>query len=133
MSQVSAAVDAEIDTLYRAWSDAFARADVDAIIALLTPDYLLFAPGAPPMTASELRPRITSAVAAWRLTPQFEREERLVSGSLAFERGWDVQRLEPIAGGDAVVQRQRVFLILQRGDDGVWRFARGMAQPGPAN
>jgi ketosteroid isomerase-like protein len=30
--------DPRIDDLYRAWNEAFRRQDIDAIIALLTPD-----------------------------------------------------------------------------------------------
>jgi ketosteroid isomerase-like protein len=42
-----------------------------------------------------------------------------------------VQIVKPRAGGPGQVRRQRVFLILRRGADGQWRFARGMSQPGP--
>jgi ketosteroid isomerase-like protein len=54
-----------------------------------------------------------------------------VLGDWAFERGWDVQTVTPRAGGPGKVQRQRVFLMLRRGADGRWRFARGMSQAGP--
>jgi ketosteroid isomerase-like protein len=67
------------------------------------------------------------------VTPRFEREERIVSGDLAFERGGDVQEARVRATGETRTQRQRVFLILRRGADGRWRFARGMSQPGPAD
>lgn len=33
--------------------------------------------------------------------------------------------------GDPVEQRQRVFLMLRRGSDGRWRYARGMSNVGP--
>lgn len=123
--------DLAIDALYAAWGEAFRRQDLEAILDLLTPDYVLWAPGAPPMGREELRPRLAAALATYDLDPEFEREERLVAGDLAFERGWDVQRVRPRAGGEAQSQRQRVFLVLQRGEDGKWRFARGMSQPGP--
>jgi ketosteroid isomerase-like protein len=124
--------DPRIDDLYRAWSDAFRRQDVDAIVALLTPDYVLWAPGAPPLNADGLRPRLAAAFAVYEIIPTFECEERLVSGDLAFDRGWDTQKLRPRSGGEFQPHRQRVFLLLQRCSDGVWRFARGMSQPGPA-
>jgi hypothetical protein len=69
-------------------------------------------------------------LSAYELTPSFEREERLVTGDLAFERGWDIQQIRPRAGGEMKTHRQRVFLILRRGSDGKWRFARGMSEPG---
>jgi ketosteroid isomerase-like protein len=124
--------DPRIDDLYRAWSESFCRQDVDAIIALLTPDYVLWAPGSPPQNAEGLRPRFAAALAAYEIIPTFECEERLVFGDVAFDRGWDTQRLRPRAGGEFQSHRQRVFLLLRRCSDGVWRFARAMSQPGPA-
>jgi ketosteroid isomerase-like protein len=121
-----------IEDLYRAWGEAFRRQDVEAIIALLTPDYVLLAPGAPPLNAEGLRPRLAAAFAAYEINPAFECDERLVSGELAFDRGWDTQTLRRRSGGEAQFHRQRVFLVLRCGCDGVWRFARGMSQPGPA-
>ena len=124
--------DSEIDELYETWVDAFHRQDVQGILDLLTSDYVLWPAGAPPMNRDSLEPRLVATLAAYEITPSFEREECLVAGDLAFERGWDVQQVRPRAGGEMKTQRQRVFLILRRGSDGKWRFARGMSQPGPA-
>ncbi len=121
--------DREIDALYDAWAEAYRREDIDTILSLVTDDYLLFAPAKSPLARRELRAPLAAALAAYDVIPSFEREEQIVSGDLAFERGWDVQTVRPRAGGEEHVQRQRVFLILQRGSDGVWRFARGIALP----
>ena len=124
--------DAGIEALYAAWRDAFARCDVEAVLNLVTPDYVLWAAGRPPMTRDMLRPRLIEAFDAYDVVASFEREERILSGNLAFERGWDVQRVTPRRGGDRRTQRQRVFLVLRRDDEGRWRFARGMSDPTPA-
>ena len=121
-----------IDALYVAWQRAFQRRDVDTILTLVTDDYVLFAPGRPPIRLDELRPQLTAAFAAYDIEPRFDCEERLVDNNLAVDRGWDVQILRPRGGGPSQTQRQRVLLVLQRSPDGRWRFARGMAQPGPA-
>src|SRR5262249_7580587 len=128
---ISSEPEAEIDKLYQAWGDAFHRQDVQAILGLLTSDYVLWPASAPPMTRDSLEPRLVATLRAYEVRSSFEREERLVAGDLAFERGWDVQQLRPRAGGEMQTHRQRVFLILRRGSDGKWRFARGMSQPGP--
>jgi len=128
---ISSEPDSEIDKLYEAWGAAFHRQDIKGILELLTSDYLLWPAGAPPMTRDSLEPRLVATLAAYEITPSFEREECLVAGDLAFERGWDVQQVRPRAGGEMKKHRQRVFLILRRGSDGRWRFARGMSQPGP--
>jgi uncharacterized protein (TIGR02246 family) len=124
--------DPRINDLYAAWADAFQRQDVDAILDLLTPDYVLWASGAPPIGPDGLRPMLNAAFSAYQITSIFEKEERLVSGDLAFDRGWDVQTLRARAGGEIQSHRQRVFLLLRRSADGTWRFARAMSQPGPS-
>ena len=123
--------EAGIDELYAAWSDAFRRQDVDAIVDLMTPDYVLCAPGAPELDAEALRPRLKAAFTTYEITSAFECIERLLAGDLAVDRGWDVQRLRPRTGGDEMFNRQRVMLVLRRGSDGNWLFARGMSQAGP--
>jgi ketosteroid isomerase-like protein len=129
---MAANADAGIDALYDAWREAFRRRSVAAILELITPDYVLWPAGALPMTHDALKPALAAALHAYDVVPSFEREERIVSGDLAFERGWDVQQVRPRGGGDMTTRRQRVFLVLRRGSDGRWRFARGMSQPGPA-
>jgi ketosteroid isomerase-like protein len=120
-----------IDDLYVAWSEAFRRQDVDAIVELMAADYELWAPGAAGLNAEDLRPRLKAAFAAYEITSMFECIERLVAGDLAVDRGWDIQRLRPRSGGEEMIIRQRVMLVLRRSSDGTWRFARGMSQPGP--
>lgn len=120
--------DAGIDALYAAWSDAYRRRDVDAILGLLTPDYVWLKPNAQPIPAAALRPLMLAAFETYDVTIAFEREDRVVSGDLAFEWGWDVQTARPREGGDARTGRQRVAVLLRRGADGVWRFARGITQ-----
>jgi ketosteroid isomerase-like protein len=124
--------DSEIDQLYKAWGEAFQGKNVDAILDLLTQDYILWPAGTPAISRDFLGPRLAATLSAYDVTPSFEREERLVAGDFAFERGWDIQQIRPSTGEVVTTHRQRVFLVLQRGGDGRWRFARGMSQPGPA-
>ena len=118
--------ESEIDELYEAWAEAFQRKSPEAILDLLTPDYVLWPAGAPAINRDALAPRLAATLNSYDVTPSFKREERLVSGDFAFERGWDIQSFRPRAGGDTQTQRQRVVLVLQRGTDGRWRFARGI-------
>jgi uncharacterized protein (TIGR02246 family) len=121
-----------VDDLYAAWVDAFKRRDVDAILALVTPDYVLYAPGAPPMVGPEnLRPALAQALATYDISSSFERLDLLVDGDLAVDFGWDVQTVTPRAGGEPKTARQRVVLVMRRQADGRWLFARGLSQPGP--
>lgn len=124
-------VERGIEDLYAAWGDAFRRQDVDAVIELMTQDYVLWSPGAAEVSAEGLRPHLSAAFAAYEITSKFECVERLVAGDLAIDRGWDIQELRPRLGGDAVIHRQRVMLVLRRSSNGTWRFARGISQAGP--
>jgi ketosteroid isomerase-like protein len=102
------------------------------VLALLTPDYTLWRPEAPPLTIDSIRPQLEAAFERYEIEATFERIECFASGNLAIDCGWDVQTVHARDGGAARTMRQRVWVILRRGNDGRWRFARGMAQPGPA-
>jgi uncharacterized protein (TIGR02246 family) len=121
-----------VDDLYVAWRDAFARRDVDAILALLTPDYVLYSPGAQPLVGPEsLRPALANALATYDISSSFERLDLFVDGDLAVDFGWDVQTVTPRAGGEGKTARQRAVVVMRRQADGRWLFARGLSQPGP--
>jgi uncharacterized protein (TIGR02246 family) len=123
--------DAAIDALYAAWSEAFGRGDIEAVLALLTPDYALWVPDRAPIGRVALRPLLEAAFATYQIESSFERVECFRSDPLAIDCGWDIQRLHPHQGGEARTVRQRVFVVLRQARDGRWQFARGMAQPGP--
>lgn len=124
--------DPAIDELYRTWREAFGRGDVTRVLALLTPDYTLWPPGLPLMGIEGLRPQLEAAFATYEIDSSFERVECIVSGDVAIDSGWDVQVVRPKSGGPPLTRRQRVWVILRRDGDARWRFARGIAQPGPA-
>jgi ketosteroid isomerase-like protein len=124
--------ESAIDDLYVAWGEAFRRQDVDAVVELMTSDYVLWVPGADELDAEGLKPRLKAAFVAYEISSTFECVERLISGDLAVDRGWDIQRLRSRSDGEEMINRQRVMLVLRRCSDGNWRFARGMSQPGPA-
>ena len=124
--------ETEIAILHESWRAAICREDIDAALNLLTDDYVLWAAGALPVEGLEsVRALFEAALARYRIEPAFEPEECMVSGDLAVARGWDIQRVKPRDGGQPTTQRQRVFLVMRRGEDGQWRYARGISQPGP--
>lgn len=128
------ASEAAILRLHTRWRDAIVREDVESALELLTEDYVLWPAGASPVVGRDsVRALFDAALARYHIQPSFESEERIVSGNLAVDRGWDVQTIQPREGGESQTQRQRVFLVLRRGVDGQWRYARGMSQPGPAS
>jgi uncharacterized protein (TIGR02246 family) len=124
--------DPGIDALYDDWRDAFLRGDVAQILALLTPDYNLWPAGMAPLGVDALRPQLEIVFQKYEIHSTFERIECHVSGNLAVDCGWDIQHVRPRDGSPERTQRQRVWVLLRRGNDARWRFARGIAQPGPA-
>lgn len=107
-TNMSTIADSEIDQLYTAWGEAFQCKHTEAILDLLTPDYLLWPAGAPAMNRESLRPRLAATFNVYDITPSFQREERLVSGDFAFERGWDVQEIRPRGGGENNASAARI-------------------------
>jgi ketosteroid isomerase-like protein len=126
-----AAPDPGIDELYDTWREAFARGDDAAVFTLLTPDYTLWPAGGAMVGIDQLRVQLKLAFERYEVDSTFERVECFVSGNLAIDCGWDVQRVRPRDGSPERHQRQRVWVMLRRGNDGRSRFARGIAQAGP--
>lgn len=122
--------NAGIDVLHAAWKAAIRSGDADRAVELLTPDYSLFVAGSGPIIGrAEVRDLLATALTSYAIEPRFESEERIVSGDLAFERGWDIQTVEPRDGGPRQTHRRRAFLIILRDRDGAWRYARGISFP----
>lgn len=115
------------------WRAAIRAGDIDAIVGLVTADAEFWTHAQPPLHGrTALRRSFGPVLERWTLDQAFECRELIVAGDVAFVRGVEVNHLRPNAGGDAVVRRQRAFSVLRKGDDGEWRFARGMTNsPAP--
>ena len=53
-------------------------------------------------------------------------DETHTMGNMGFERGHYKMMVTPKAGGDPMPQMGRYMLVLEKGDDGMWRVARDM-------
>jgi uncharacterized protein YbjT (DUF2867 family) len=116
-----------------AWVAAVARRDPSALRNFLTEDYEVWAHGAPPIVGPDAAvAAMGGALARYAIEQAFESIETVVSGDWAFERGVERMRVTPLAGGLPQEMTQRALLILRRGADGHWRYARGMTNGLPA-
>ena len=118
---------AAIAALRGRWVAAIRARNPDALIDLLTDDYEVWSNGAPPF----IGPRVAAdgmraALEKFEIEQAFEPVETVVCGEWAFERGVETIVATPRDGGDATTVTRRALLILRRGADGNWRFARGM-------
>jgi len=116
-----------------AWVAAVANRDPDALRPLLTDDYEVWAHGAPPLVGVDAAINaMRGAIARYHIAQSFEPSETVIAGDWAFERGLERMTVTPIDGGPSQTLSQRALLILRRGDDGQWRYARGMTTGLPA-
>ncbi len=122
-----------IEALLAAWRDAIDAADLDALAALVTEAAEFWSPGQPPLRGREaVRASFAPFFARYHMSQEFLREELILAEPWAFMRGLEVNRLTELATGEETVVRQRAFSVLLRGENGTWRFHRGMTnQPPP--
>lgn len=115
-----------------AWVAAVSSGDADALRALIAPDYEVWANAAPPLSGPDAVIRaMRGAMQLYHIDQSFEAIETVVAGDWAFERGIEQIKVTPIGGGPAQTMRQRALLILHRGPDGQWQYARGMTNALP--
>ena len=110
-----------------AWVAAVAARNADALHQLLTEDYEVWAHGVAPLRGADTAvAAMRGALARYDVVQSFEPVETIIAGDWAFERGIERMTVSPIGGGPAQTMEQRALLILRRGPDGQWRYARGM-------
>jgi uncharacterized protein (TIGR02246 family) len=111
----------------RRWVAAVAANNPSALEDLLTDDYEVWAHGAPAIHGpTGAVAAMTVALQRFKIQQSFEPIESVITGDWAFERGIESLTVTPIEGGPSTDMSQRALLILRRGSDGRWRYARGM-------
>ena len=116
-----------IDAVRAAWVAAVAAGDASALADLVTPDYEVWAHATPALTGPDtVVAMMSAAMSRYAITQRYEPIETIVAGDWAFQRGIEHIRAVPRDGGPAQDAQQRGLLILRRGQDGRWRYARGM-------
>jgi uncharacterized protein (TIGR02246 family) len=125
-------VESEIDLLFDAWKAAVTAKDVERVAALTTEDCEFWANSAPPLSGRDrLRATLAAFYATYDHRQEFERLELITADDVAFVRGIEHNFLHPTAGGPEVRRVQRAFMVIRKGHDGRWRFARGMTNLPP--
>ncbi len=110
-----------------AWVAAVAARDPEALRPLLTDDYEVWANAAAPLRGVDAAiAAMRDALERYHIDQGFEPVETIIAGDWAFERGLESMTVTPVNGGPSQTMSQRAFLILRRGADGQWRYARGM-------
>lgn len=124
---------AAIDSLRDAWIAVVASGDARGLADLVTPDYEVWAHGAPALNGPQMVvTTMGAALARYSVSQSYEPTETVVAGDWAFQRGIERLRVVPKDGGPAQEHTQRALVILRRGADGRWRYARGMTNGLPS-
>lgn len=128
MTRSDHAVDRSTPAALRAaWVAAITARDVEALRPLLTDDYEVWANGAGALCGVDTTiAAMRAALERYHVEQSFEPAETIVAGDWAFERGLERITVTPVGGGATQTVTQRALLILRRGADGQWQFARGM-------
>lgn len=125
----SAAVSAELDSVYAVFTRAYARADVDLLMdSVYAPDGFYLPPNAPILEGQDaFRGQFESFLGpiADRGEPgpaiSFDIRDRAISGDLATDIGVYTLR-RPDAAADAPGSRGKFIVIWKRNADGRWRI-----------
>jgi uncharacterized protein (TIGR02246 family) len=126
------AAAAEVAETFDAWAAAVRAGDLETIVGLVAEDAEFWTNSRPPLVGREqVREAFAPLLAGYALEQDFDCHELVVAGEWALVRGLERNQLTSRAGGEPLRRRQRAFSVLRRGDDGVWRFARGMTNLPP--
>jgi uncharacterized protein (TIGR02246 family) len=127
MTSDDGAVPAGIEELHGRWVTAVTRPDAELLRDLVTDDYEVWAHGAESIRGPDaVVQAMRAALSLYRVAPRFDVVETIIADPWAFQRGIEHMTVTPLGGGEPVVRSQRALVILRRGEDGRWRYARGM-------
>jgi uncharacterized protein (TIGR02246 family) len=116
-----------IDAVRDAWVEIVASGDAGGLADLVTSDYEVWAHGAPALSGPRTVAAVMGAALAKNSVSQsYEPLETVVAGDWAFQRGIERIQVVPKDGSSSHEHVQRALLVLRRGEDGRWRYARGM-------
>jgi uncharacterized protein (TIGR02246 family) len=117
-----------IRNLSRDFVAAVRAKNLEAILDMVTDDAIFLPPGTPEVrgkqAVAEMYGGFFARFAVVEQTAALE--EVKVSGEWAFAWGTDEILATPASGGPAMRTRGKSMIVLQRGTDGAWRFARGI-------
>lgn len=118
-SQAPPPVDSSVITARsQAWEDALNAGDVDAVVALYTPDARILPPnGKMTRGSAGVRAEFSAMIDAG-LSGDLTSVEAAVSGDIAYNVGTFT-----LKSGDELVDVGKFIEIWRRGDDGQWRIA----------
>lgn len=119
-------------SVHAAWVSAVSAGDAESLRVLVTDDYEVWANAARAITGPDaVISAMRAALERFHVQQRFDPVETVIAGDWAFERGIESMTVTPIAGGAPQTRAQRALLILHRGADGRWRYARGMTNELP--
>ena len=118
---------AEIEALSARWLAAERRQDLEAMLEMVTDDAVFLLPNGQSLAGKgAIAALFRSFFAAFSSDHQAVTKEVQVLDTWAYAWGVETTVLTPRSGGPPVRLRGFGFSVLHRGQDGQWRFARGI-------
>jgi uncharacterized protein (TIGR02246 family) len=115
------------DRLLANWANAITAKDSARLASLVTEDFVFLAPGSGPLQGRRsLEDLYKDLFARFSLQQNFQFEEIQLIGDWAFGWGTDEIVMTPLDGSPAMRFVGHGLSLLQCGEDGAWRFARGI-------
>lgn len=119
--------DEAIQALVSRIESCYDAGDVDCLMGLYGDDAMALQPGQPAIVGPEaMRAAAEEAFAGATYDLSLTTEEVVVPGDWAFARGSYTILITPTGEGDAVEDRGKWLLILERQDDGSWAISRSI-------
>lgn len=114
-----------IRAVVAAWMDASARGDVDAVLALMSPEAVFLVGGQPAMHGSAaFATSLRALLATHRIDAGGRIEEIEIAGDMAYCRSQLSVSAVPLDGGPARRMEGPTLTIFRRGSNGCWLLTR---------
>lgn len=106
--------------------DAYNTGEMERLVAVLDPDIVAFSEGLPcafgPGVADALATQYRDSAETHRVRLDPIIIEIRIEGNVAYDYGWHVWTLTPIAGGEGVTRRERYVDIWRKNAAGEWKL-----------
>lgn len=128
MAEMNHAEDsAAIRQIFQEWEEAVRSKDIPRLLNFITEDAVFMPPGQPLIRGkSQVEGLYKMSFEKFEMDQTFQIEEIQICGDWAFVWGVDSAVLTPADGGPVVHGRGMGISILQRQQDGTWKFSRGI-------
>ena len=117
----------QIYQLFNDFNNSVNDANLEQIGNLVTEDAEFWTNSLTPLTGrAAFKNAFKDFLNKYSVNKDFECYELIIRDDVAYSRGMEINKKTPRVGGETIITKQRAFSVIRKGDDGKWRFSRGM-------